>query len=97
MTTFSLCMIVKDEEEVLSRCLNSLCDIMDEIIIVDTGSTDRTKEIAKKYTDKVFDYNGAMILQMQEILRHQRQLVIIFIQQMQMNIWIMKTKKSFVS
>ena len=56
MTTFSLCMIVKDEEEVLSRCLNSLCDIMDEIIIVDTGSTDRTKEIAKKYTDKVFDY-----------------------------------------
>ena len=37
MTTFSLCMIVKDEEEVLSRCLNSLCDIMDEIIIVDTG------------------------------------------------------------
>ena len=52
MTTFSLCMIVKDEEEVLSRCLNSLCDIMDEIIIVDTGSTDRTKEIAKKYTER---------------------------------------------
>ena len=56
MVTFSLCMIVKNEEAVLARCLDSLCDIMDEIIIVDTGSTDKTKEIAKKYTDKVFDY-----------------------------------------
>ena len=97
MTTFSLCMIVKDEEEVLSRCLNSLCDIMDEIIIVDTGSTDRTKEIQRNIPIRFLIINGAMILQMQEILRHQRQLVIIFIQQMQMNIWIMKTKKSFVS
>ena len=49
-------MIVKDEEAVLSRCLDSLHDIMDEIIIVDTGSTDKTKEIARKYTDKIFDY-----------------------------------------
>lgn len=56
MVTFSLCMIVKDEEAVLSRCLDSLCDVMDEIIIVDTGSTDKTKEIAKRYTDKIFDY-----------------------------------------
>lgn len=56
MVSFSLCMIVKNEEKVLSRCLDSLCDVMDEIIIVDTGSTDRTKEIAGKYTDKVYDY-----------------------------------------
>ena len=56
MVSFSLCMIVKDEEAVLSRCLDSLHDIMDEIIIVDTGSTDKTKEIARKYTDKIFDY-----------------------------------------
>lgn len=56
MVSFSLCMIVKDEEAVLSRCLDSLYDIMDEIIIVDTGSTDKTKEIARKYTDKIFDY-----------------------------------------
>lgn len=56
MVTFSLCMIVKDEEKTLSRCLDCLKDIMDEIIIVDTGSTDKTKEIAYKYTDKIYDY-----------------------------------------
>ena len=56
MVTISLCMIVKNEEKVLARCLNSIKDLMDEIIIVDTGSTDRTKEIAAKYTDKVYDF-----------------------------------------
>ena len=43
----SLCMIVKDEESVLSRCLSGIFDQVDEIVIVDTGSTDKTKEIAK--------------------------------------------------
>ena len=47
---FSLCMIVKNEEAVLKDCLDSLQALMDEIIIVDTGSTDRTKEIAAQYT-----------------------------------------------
>lgn len=56
MVSFSLCMIVKNEEAVLRRCLDSVADLMDEIIIVDTGSTDRTKEIAREYTDKVFDF-----------------------------------------
>lgn len=56
MTTFSLCMIVKNEENVLARCLDSLADLMDEIIIVDTGSTDKTKEIAARYTDKIYDF-----------------------------------------
>ena len=46
MITISLCMIVKNEEPVLARCLDSVASMMDEIIIVDTGSTDRTKEIA---------------------------------------------------
>ena len=56
MITITLCMIVKNEEAFLARCLDSLEGLMDEIVIVDTGSTDRTKEIAAKYTDKVFDY-----------------------------------------
>ena len=56
MVTFSLCMIVKDEAKVLARCLDSIADVMDEIIIVDTGSTDDTKNIALKYTDRVYDF-----------------------------------------
>lgn len=56
MITISLCMIVKNEEAVLARCLDSVAPLMDEIIIVDTGSTDRTKEIAANYTDKVYDF-----------------------------------------
>ena len=56
MIRISLCMIVKNEEKVLARCLDSIRDLMDEIIIVDTGSTDRTKEIARKYTDRIYDF-----------------------------------------
>ena len=55
--TISLCMIVRDEEDTIARCLNSVKDIPDEIVIVDTGSADRTKEIVKKYTDTIFDFN----------------------------------------
>lgn len=54
MITISLCMIVKNEEETLARCLDTVKDIVDEINIVDTGSTDKTVEIAKQYTDRVF-------------------------------------------
>ena len=56
MATISLCMIVKNEEDVLARCLESIKDAVDEIIIIDTGSTDKTKEIAKSFTDKVYDF-----------------------------------------
>ena len=56
MITVSLCMIVKNEERILARCLDSLKGLMDEIIIVDTGSTDRTKEIAAAYTDRIYDF-----------------------------------------
>lgn len=52
----SLCMIVKNESEGLARCLESAGGIFDEIIIVDTGSTDSTREIALRFTDKVYDY-----------------------------------------
>lgn len=47
--TLSLAMIVKDEEEMLPRCLAAVKDAVDEIIVVDTGSTDRTVEIAESY------------------------------------------------
>ena len=56
MIQISLCMIVKNEEAVLARCLDSIKDLMDEIIIVDTGSTDHTKEIAAGYTDQIYDF-----------------------------------------
>lgn len=56
MITISLCMIVKNEEQVLKRCLESAKGFADEIIIVDTGSTDRTKEIGKNYTEKVYEF-----------------------------------------
>lgn len=56
MITISVCMIVKDEEKVLARCLDSLKGLAEEIIIVDTGSTDATKEIAARYTDKIYDF-----------------------------------------
>ena len=54
--TISVCMIVKNEERNLADCLDCLKGIADEIIIVDTGSTDATKAIASKYTNKVYDF-----------------------------------------
>lgn len=54
--SISLCMIVKNEERILARCLDSVADLMDEIVIVDTGSSDRTKEIAAGYTDLIYDF-----------------------------------------
>ncbi len=56
MVTISLCMIVKNEEMHIARCLDSVAELVDEIIIVDTGSTDRTVEIVSDYTAKVYSY-----------------------------------------
>ncbi|MEE4351420.1 MAG: glycosyltransferase, partial [Desulfatiglans sp.] len=52
----SLCMIVKDEEQYLAQCLASLKPVVDEIIVIDTGSKDQTKDIAKVFGAQVFDY-----------------------------------------
>ncbi len=51
--TISICMIMKNEERLLSRCLESVRGLADEIIIVDTGSVDRSVEIAKSYGARV--------------------------------------------
>ena len=52
----SLCMIAKNEEKHLEQCLESVKNVVDEIIVIDTGSTDKTKEIAKKFGAKIIDF-----------------------------------------
>ncbi len=52
----SLCMIVRDEEKFLGQCLDSVKELVDEMIIVDTGSTDQTKDIAARFGAKIFDF-----------------------------------------
>lgn len=54
--TLGLCLIVKNEERTLARCLSSAAGIVDEIVVVDTGSMDRTVEIARTFTDNVFRF-----------------------------------------
>jgi glycosyltransferase involved in cell wall biosynthesis/LPS sulfotransferase NodH len=54
--SLSLCMILKNEEKYLPRCLESLKPIVDEIIVVDTGSEDATRDIATVFGAKVFEY-----------------------------------------
>ncbi|AWI25240.1 glycosyltransferase [Flavobacterium pallidum] len=56
MKKLSVCLIVKDEEEVIERCLSSILPIADEIIVVDTGSVDNTKAICEKFGVKLFDF-----------------------------------------
>lgn len=57
MLPISICIIAKNEERTLDKCLSSLTPLNTEIIFVDTGSLDRTKEIATGYTDKIYDFN----------------------------------------
>lgn len=56
MQTLSLCMIVKNEEKNIEKCLNSVASIVDEIIIMDTGSKDKTIEIVNHFHAKIFNY-----------------------------------------
>src|SRR5262249_59148278 len=52
----SAAMIVRDEEAVLAGCLRSIRDVVDEIVIVDTGSTDRSIPIAQQFGARLFDH-----------------------------------------
>ena len=56
MNKLSACLIVKNEESVLSRCLESVRTLVDEIVVVDTGSNDRTIEIALSYGARVYHF-----------------------------------------
>ncbi len=56
MSSLSVCLIVKNEQDVLERCLSCAKVFADEIIVADTGSTDKTKEIAARFTDKIYDF-----------------------------------------
>jgi glycosyltransferase involved in cell wall biosynthesis len=54
--TLSLCMIVRDEEEMLPRCLEAIAPVVDEIVVVDTGSRDATIEIARSFGARVIEH-----------------------------------------
>ncbi len=70
----SLCMIVKDEEKNLGRCLESVRDLVDEIIVVDTGSNDRTPQIAEAFGAKIFyfKWQNDFSLARNESIKHAR-------------------------
>lgn len=56
MNSVSLCMIVKNEEKNIKNCLESISPYVDEIIIIDTGSTDNTKKICEAFPVQLYDY-----------------------------------------
>ncbi len=72
MPRLSLCMIVKNEEKFLPGCLESVKNIVDEMIIVDTGSSDKTVEIARSYGAKVFlfEWKNDFSLARNESIKH---------------------------
>lgn len=56
MNRISLCMIVRDEEHSIARCLQSVVGLADEIVIVDTGSTDNTVQICRSFGTKIYSF-----------------------------------------
>src|SRR5687768_16944509 len=72
MSTFSLTMMVRNEESNLPPCLGTVRDLVDEIVLIDTGSIDRTIEIAKSFGAKVvsFPWCDSFAAARNEALRH---------------------------
>ena len=70
----SLCMIVKNEEASLARCLDSVADLVDEMVVVDTGSTDATADLASRHGARVhpFAWVDSFAEARNESLRHAR-------------------------
>lgn len=56
MKEISLCIITKNNESTIRNCLNSVKNLVSEIILADTGSADNTKNIAREFTDKIYDF-----------------------------------------
>ena len=56
MIPISVCIIAKNEEKNIERCLSSLTPYGFEIVLVDTGSNDKTKELAANYTNCIYDF-----------------------------------------
>jgi glycosyltransferase involved in cell wall biosynthesis/tetratricopeptide (TPR) repeat protein len=56
MATLSICLITKNEEAHLARCLESVRGLWDDLVVVDTGSTDRTVEIARAFGARLFEF-----------------------------------------
>lgn len=74
MIPISVCIIGKNEEQHMENCLAPLASLPFEVVYVDTGSTDRTKETAAKYGAKIYDSNGSTTFPPPEILRSKKPL-----------------------
>lgn len=74
----SVCIIAKNEEKHIEKCMQCLSDKEVQIVVADTGSTDKTKEIAKNIQSSYMILNGLMILEQQSSLQCQKLLMIIY-------------------
>lgn len=76
-----LCLMVKNEEKYIRRCIESVKDYVGNIYILDTGSTDRTLEIVARYTTKIYykEFNGNFAEMRQELLNKAKAEWILFL------------------